>query len=57
MAETILTILKTMRIRLLIEDASFQAEVRSFLARRPVKVGIKAEDNAPPATRLKIKLG
>ena len=33
-ADTILTILKTIRIRLLIDDASFQAGVRSFLVRR-----------------------
>ena len=35
------------------EEASFQAPRWSSLVRKPVKVGMKAEARAPPATRLK----
>jgi hypothetical protein len=35
--------------RLAMEEASFQAEAFSSLARKPVKVGIKAELSAPAA--------
>ena len=56
-ADKMLKMLKTSRIKLVIEEASFQAGGRSFLASSPVNVGMNAEDNAPPATRLKIKLG
>jgi hypothetical protein len=41
------------RIRLAMAEASRQAPWRSLAVSRLVKVGIKAEASAPPATRLK----
>ena len=44
--------MRTINTRLVIEEASCQAFFRFSLASKLVKVGIKADPNAPPATRL-----
>src|SRR6266508_3268184 len=55
--ERTLKLIKIRRIKLVIDAASFHAPARSSRASKPVNVGRKADDSAPPATRLKIKSG
>lgn len=52
-----LSVARVNTTRLMMDEASFQADAWSSFVRKAVNVGTKAEARAPPANRLKSRLG